>query len=149
MIEIRVMSYPDVPRVLAVERRAFPTPWSLSMFVLEISKPGGVCLIAVEDDETVGYLICASYPDAYHLMNVAVDPDHRRRGVGRLLLQEMLEKTGADANITLEVRASNAPAITLYESFGFRAVGDRKRYYTDTGEDAIIMWRATGSPWEV
>jgi ribosomal-protein-alanine N-acetyltransferase len=149
MIEIRTMSYPDVPRVLAVERRAFPTPWSLSMFVLELSKPGGVCLVATEEGETVGYLICARYPDAYHLMNVAVDADHRRRAIGRLLLQEMLERTGADASITLEVRASNKPAITLYESFGFRGVGERKRYYTDTGEDAIIMWRAIGTPWEV
>jgi len=148
MIEIRAMSYPDVPRVLAVERRAFPTPWSLAMFVLEISKPGGICLLAVGDGEVLGYLICASYPDAYHLMNIAVDPDHRRKAIGRSLIDAMLERTGEDANITLEVRVSNTPAITLYESYGFRSVGVRKRYYTDTGEDALIMWHAIGTPWE-
>jgi ribosomal-protein-alanine N-acetyltransferase len=148
VITVRRLTYPDVPRLLAIERRAFPTPWSLAMFVLELSKPAGVCLAAVEDSEVRGYLICSAYPDAFHLMNVAVDPEHRRRGIARMLLSEMLETTGHDANITLEVRVSNAGAIALYEEFGFRAVGTRKRYYTDTGEDALIMWRALGTPWE-
>jgi ribosomal-protein-alanine N-acetyltransferase len=74
-------------------------------------------------------------------MNVAVDPPERRGGVATLLLQELLEKAGHDAPYTLEVRASNGPAIALYERFGFRAAGTRPRYYRDTGEDAMIMWR--------
>jgi ribosomal-protein-alanine N-acetyltransferase len=148
MIEIRPLSYSDLPRVVAIERRAFPTPWSLSMFVLELSKSDGICLGALRDGVLTGFLICARYDEAYHLMNVAADPDHRREGLGRALIDALIERTGEDANITLEVRVSNTPAIALYESYGFRGVGTRRRYYSDTGEDAIIMWRAVGTPWE-
>jgi ribosomal-protein-alanine N-acetyltransferase len=147
-IAIRPLTYADLPRVMAIERRSFPTAWSLSMFVLELSKPSGVCLAAMDGSDLVGYLICARYAEAYHLMNVAVDPDRRRQGIGRALIDEMLERVGADASVTLEVRVSNSGAIALYESYGFRSVGTRKRYYADTGEDAIIMWRAIGAPWE-
>ncbi|MBO0767791.1 MAG: ribosomal protein S18-alanine N-acetyltransferase [Solirubrobacterales bacterium] len=154
MSEIRALTYSDLPRVVAIERRTFPTPWSLSMFVLELSKPDCVCLGSVrpgppaQRDEIDGYLICARYDEAYHLMNIAVDPDQRRHGIGRALIDAMLAQTGQDANITLEVRVSNAPAIALYEAYGFRSVGMRPRYYADTGEDALIMWRAIGTPWE-
>jgi ribosomal-protein-alanine N-acetyltransferase len=147
-IVIRPLTYADLPRVMAIERRSFPTAWSLSMFVLELSKPSGVCLAAMDASELVGYLICARYAEAYHLMNVAVDPDRRRQGIGRALIDEMLERVGADASVTLEVRVSNSGAIALYEGYGFRSVGTRRRYYADTGEDAIIMWRAIGAPWE-
>jgi ribosomal-protein-alanine N-acetyltransferase len=140
--DIRRLSYADLPQVVAIERRAFPTPWSLAMFVLEISKPGGVCLAAVgEDDELLGYVICSRYHDVWHVMNVAVDPGARRRGVGRSLLAQLLGEVGDGARLTLEVRASNAAAIALYERFGFRAAGRRPRYYQDNGEDALIMWR--------
>lgn len=145
---IRPLSYSDLPSVMAIERRAFPTPWSLAMFVLELSKPSGICLAAVEAAQLVGYLVCARYEETYHLMNVAVDPDRRREGIAKALIEAMLEQAGLDANYTLEVRVSNAAAIALYESFAFRSVGTRRRYYQDTGEDAIIMWRAIGTPWE-
>lgn len=145
---IRPLTYPDLPRVMAIERRSFPTTWSLSMFVLELSKPSGICLAATRGSTLLGYLICARYAEAYHLMNVAVDPDHRRQGVARALIDAMLERTGEEASVTLEVRPSNVGAIALYESYGFRGVGTRRRYYQDTGEDAIIMWRAVGAPWE-
>ncbi len=159
-IRIRRLSYSDLPQVIAVERRAFPTPWSLGMFVLELSKPSSICLAAVLQEpaaptdgdargrpaagrrETlVGYLICSRYADAWHLMNIATDPLARRRGIARALLSELLERAGAEASYTLEVRTSNTPAIALYESFGFRGAGTRPRYYQDTGEDALIMWR--------
>jgi ribosomal-protein-alanine N-acetyltransferase len=153
---IRPLSYSDLPRVVAIERRAFPTPWSLSMFVLELSKPDGICLGAFLEDQRdaagrhpmAGFLVCARYDAAYHLMNIAVDPDHRRAGHGRDLIDALIDRAGEDANITLEVRVSNIAAIALYESYGFRGVGTRPRYYSDTGEDAIIMWRAIGTPWE-
>ena len=156
MTPIRPLTYSDLPRVVAIERRTFPTPWSLSMFVLELSKPDGICLGAFVEDQhdltgrrpMAGYLICTRYDAAYHLMNLAVDVGHRREGYGRGLIDAMIERAGEDANITLEVRVSNAPAIALYESYGFRGVGTRPRYYSDTGEDAIIMWRAIGTPWE-
>jgi len=140
-VTIRPLGYSDLPQVIAIERSAFPTAWSLGMFVLELSKPSGVCLAAVEDGHLVGYLICSRYADAWHLMNVAVDPLARRRGIATALLEQMLERAGRDASYTLEVRPSNAVAITLYESFGFRSAGTRRRYYHDTGEDAVIMWR--------
>jgi [ribosomal protein S18]-alanine N-acetyltransferase len=145
---IRSLRYSDLPQVIAIERRAFPTPWSLAMFVLELSKPSGICLAVTESDRIVGYLVCSRYDQAWHLMNIAVDPDARRRGLGSALLAAMIERAGESAAYTLEVRTSNAGAIALYERFGFRAAGTRRRYYTDTGEDAMIMWRADESPWD-
>jgi ribosomal-protein-alanine N-acetyltransferase len=143
---IRPLGYSDLPQVIAIERCSFPTPWSLAMFVLEVSKPSGICLAAADEQALVGYLVCSRYDQVWHLMNIAVEPAARRHGLGSMLLEEMLERAGHDEPITLEVRASNAPAIALYEQFGFRAAGTRRRYYADTGEDALIMWR-TAEPW--
>lgn len=139
---IRRLSYSDLPQVIAVERRAFPTPWSLAMFVLELSKPSGVCLAALHDEDLVGYVICSRYDTVWHVMNVAVDPSLRRRRIATALLEALLERVddGA-AQLTLEVRPTNGPAIALYERFGFRSAGTRPRYYQDNGEDALIMWR--------
>jgi ribosomal-protein-alanine N-acetyltransferase len=147
-IVIRPLGYADLPQVIAIERRAFSTPWSLAMFVLELSKPSGVCLAAIEEGKLAGYLVCSRYDQTWHLMNVAVDPSSRRRGLARALLERMFERAGPDEPYTLEVRTSNTPAIALYERYGFRAAGTRRRYYQDTGEDAMIMWRANGTPWD-
>jgi ribosomal-protein-alanine N-acetyltransferase len=147
-VAIRPLSYSDLPQVIAIERRAFSSPWSLSMFVLELSRPSGLHLAAVREGALVGYLISARYDEAYHVMTIAVDPDNRRAGIASTLLEAMLQRAGEDANYTLEVRVSNSGAIALYERYGFREVGTRPRYYADNGEDAIIMWRALGSPWE-
>jgi ribosomal-protein-alanine N-acetyltransferase len=128
--------------VIAIERRAFTTPWSLAMFVLELSKSSGLCLAATGDGgELLAYLICSRFDTVWHLMNIAVDPSQRRRGIGSALLAQMIERAGPDEEYTLEVRPSNAHAITLYERLGFRAAGRRPRYYRDNGEDAVIMWR--------
>jgi ribosomal-protein-alanine N-acetyltransferase len=140
-ITIRTLAYSDLPQVISIERRAFPTPWSLAMFVLELSKPSGVCLAALTDGKLAGYLICSRYDEVWHLMNIAVDPPARRQGLATALLDELLERAGREQSYTLEVRTSNAGAITLYERFGFRSAGTRPRYYHDTGEDAVIMWR--------
>ncbi len=140
-LTVRSLGYSDLPQVIAIERRAFASPWSLSMFVLELSKPSGVCLAAIEGKRVVGYLVCARYADVWHLMNIAVDPVVRRQGIATALLEQMLERAGRDESFTLEVRPSNGAAITLYEKFGFRSAGMRRRYYSDTGEDAVIMWR--------
>jgi [ribosomal protein S18]-alanine N-acetyltransferase len=139
-LAIRRLVYRDLPSVLAIERRSFETPWSLAMFVLELSKPSGVCLAASGANELAGYLVCSRYADVWHLMNVAVAPEHRRLGIARALMESLFEKAGRDARYTLEVRTSNAPAITMYEHFGFRPAGHRRRYYHDNGEDALIMW---------
>ena len=141
-LEIRRLTYADLPELIAIERRAFPTPWSLAMFVLELSKPASVCLAALRGGQMVGFLICSRYDTVWHIMNVAVDPDRRRRGIASALLDDLLRRIdGQGARFTLEVRESNSGAIELYERYGFRAAGRRKRYYQDNGEDAVIMWR--------
>jgi ribosomal-protein-alanine N-acetyltransferase len=145
-VEIRRLIYADLPQVVAIERRAFTTPWSLAMFVLELSKPSGICLAAEVDNELVGYLICSRYDTVWHVMNVAVDIDRRRRGIATALIAALLDKVGADAQVTLEVRKSNAGAQALYERFGFKSAGLRRRYYADNGEDAVIMWRTHTAP---
>jgi [ribosomal protein S18]-alanine N-acetyltransferase len=148
-VTIRRLTYADLPQVIAIERRAFPAPWSLAMFVLELSKPAGVCLAAVEEKTVKGYLVCSRYDTVWHLMNVAVDPPLQGGGIGSALLTRMLadidiDGEGGDGQVsrsTLEVRRSNAAAIRLYERFGYLPAGIRRRYYQDNGEDAVIMWR--------
>jgi [ribosomal protein S18]-alanine N-acetyltransferase len=142
-VEIRRLIYADLPQVVAIERRAFTTPWSLAMFVLELSKPSGICLAAEVENELVGYLICSRYDTVWHVMNIAVDPDRRRRGIASALIGALFERVGDDPQVTLEVRKSNTGALALYERFGFRSAGVRPRYYADNGEDAVIMWRTT------
>jgi ribosomal-protein-alanine N-acetyltransferase len=143
---IRRLIYADLPHVIAIERRSFPTPWSLAMFVLELSKASGICLAALEGDELVGYCVCSRYDTVWHLMNIAVDPDHRRDRIAAALLTRLFEEADRPGEqYTLEVRPSNAGAIALYESFDFKRAGLRKGYYHDNKEDALIMWRTLGA----
>jgi len=137
---IRRLVYSDLPAVLAIERRSFQTPWSLAMFVLELSKPSGICLAAVDESGLAGYLVCSRYADVWHLMNVAVAPEWRRQGIATRLIEQLLGEAGHEDRCTLEVRASNGDAIRMYERLGFRPAGHRRRYYHDNGEDALIMW---------
>jgi ribosomal-protein-alanine N-acetyltransferase len=141
-LDIRRLTYADLPQLIAIERRAFPTPWSMAMFVLELSKPAGVCLAAMRGTEMLGYLVCSRYDTVWHIMNVAVDPDQRRNGIATAMLLDLFRRIDSrSARFTLEVRESNRPAIELYERYGFRAAGRRRRYYQDNGEDAVVMWR--------
>jgi [ribosomal protein S18]-alanine N-acetyltransferase len=137
---LRRLAYSDLPAVISIERRSFPAPWSLAMFVLELSKPSGICLAASEGEELLGYLVCSRYDRVWHLMNVAVAPDRRRRGIASMLIARLLEEGGRELPFTLEVRVSNRDAIAMYERLGFRSAGVRPRYYQDNGEDALIMW---------
>ncbi len=139
-IEVRRLAYSDLPNVISIERRSFPTPWSLAMFVLELSKPSGICLAAMRGGEMAGYVVCSRYDQVWHLMNVAVSPDHRESGVAGALLRRLFEEGRNQLPFTLEVRVSNHRAIGMYEHFGFRSAGVRPRYYHDNGEDALIMW---------
>ena len=142
-IEIRALRLADLTEVEEIERRAYPTPWSRSMFASELGKPTSICLGAYEGSQLVGYVVNSRYVDAWHVMNVAVDPDHRGRGIATQLLERLFELTAEDGRdgYTLEVRVSNAVAIQLYEKLGFEARGLRRGYYTDNREDALIMWR--------
>jgi len=150
-IELRRLVLDDLDAIDEIEHRAYPTPWSRSMFAGELAKPTSICLGAFEADgredgqggALVGYLIVSRYVDAWHVMNVAVDPDHRGRGVATMLLERLFELTVDDARrgYTLEVRVSNATAIGLYERLGFSARGLRRGYYKANREDALIMWK--------
>src|SRR5215211_1462634 len=103
-IRLRRLAYSDLPSVLAIERRSFETPWSLAMFVLELSKPSGICLAAVRDDRLIGYLVCSRYADVWHLMNIAVHPDVRRVGVACFFNESPSTEIGALALHTAEAR---------------------------------------------
>ena len=143
-IELRRLELDDLAAIERIEQRSYPTPWSRSMFAGELSKPSSVCLGAFDDDDVlVGYLITSRYVDAWHVMNVAVAPDLRRRGIASTLLGRLFELTATDdrRGYTLEVRVSNTGAIALYEGLGFETRGVRRGYYTDNREDALIMWR--------
>lgn len=142
--ELRRLDIVDIPAALEIERESFPTPWSQAMFVLELSKASSVCLAAQADGELIGYLVAARYAQVWHVMNVSVRPQDRRRGVARALLGELFRLTESGrTHYTLEVRVSNDAAIKMYELCGFRAAGVRPGYYTDNREDALIMWRST------
>ena len=144
-VELRRLEMRDLNAIERIERASYPTPWSRSMFASELAKPSSLCLGAFEPetDKLIGYLIISRYVDAWHVMNVAVAPDHRRQGIASLLLTRLFELTAGRSRrgYTLEVRVSNAGAIRLYEDVGFRARGVRRGYYTDNREDALIMWK--------
>jgi ribosomal-protein-alanine N-acetyltransferase len=142
-IELRSLSLADLDDIERIEQRAYRTPWSRTMFAAELAKPTSICIGAFEGDRLVGYTINSRYVDAWHVMNVAVDPSHRRRGIATRLLERLFELTRDDGRrgYTLEVRISNGDAIALYEKLGFERRGMRRGYYTDNREDALIMWR--------
>jgi ribosomal-protein-alanine N-acetyltransferase len=115
------------------------------MFAGELAKPSSLSLGAFDPEtgELLGYLIISRYVDAWHVMNVAVAPEHRRRKIATMLLEHLFEQTAGEGHrgYTLEVRVSNDVAIRLYERAGFKPRGIRRGYYTDNREDALIMWR--------
>ena len=143
-VELRRLGATDLDAVEEIERASYPTPWSRAMFVAELRKPSSLAIGAFAgEDVLVGYAFVSRYVDAWHVINVAVAPDHRRRGVARALLERIFEVTAVDPRrgYTLEVRVSNAGAIRLYERLGFESRGIRRAYYTDNREDALIMWK--------
>jgi ribosomal-protein-alanine N-acetyltransferase len=146
VIELRKLTADDLTGIEEIERISYPTPWSRSMFASELAKPSSICVGAFEGDVLVAYMIISRYVDAWHVMNIAVAPDYRRRGVARMLLEHLFDATQRDARrgYTLEVRVSNTGAQKLYEQMGFKPRGLRRGYYTDNREDAIIMWRDPG-----
>ena len=144
-IELRKLTPRDLDAIEVIERVSYPTPWSRSMFAGEIAKGASVCIGAFDSEtgEMVGYMINSRMVDAWHVMNVAVAPAYRRRGIALALLDRLFALTEGDARrgYTLEVRVSNGGAIRLYERAGFKSRGIRRGYYTDNREDALIMWR--------
>lgn len=143
-VTLRKLELSDLDAIERIERASYPAPWSRSMFASELAKPSSLSLAAIADSgDLVGYLVLSRYVDAWHVMNVAVDPAWRRQGIAAALLERLLADTSGDAERghTLEVRVSNLAAVRLYERFGFRSSGIRRGYYTDNREDALVMWR--------
>ena len=142
-LDVRPLEPVDLAAIEVIEQQAYPTPWSRSMFASELAKPTSICLGAFDGADLVGYVINSRYVDAWHVMNVAVDPEFQRRGIASRLLERLFELTADDdgRGYTLEVRVSNKEAIKLYEKHGFDRHGIRRGYYTDNREDALIMWR--------
>lgn len=134
----------DLPPVMEVEKRAFKSPWSEDLIRRELTHEWSTILLAedpLDDGRILGFVIFWVVHDEIHILNVAVDPAHRRRGVARALLDELFRRAREAklALATLEVRISNDAAIRLYEGLGFRRVGIRKGYYVDEDEDAVVM----------
>ena len=149
-VDLRQLELQHLNAIETIERESYPTPWSRSMFASELAKPSSISLgaFAPEGGELIGYLIISRYVDAWHVMNVAVAESQRRRGIARMLLDRLFQVTSSDERrgYTLEVRVSNVGAIELYELLGFRSRGVRRAYYTDNGEDALIMWKDPVTP---
>lgn len=131
-----------LPGVLAIEAQVYPRPWSSRLFEEELERRGRAYVVARRGERVVGYAGVLMIADDGHIATVAVDPAEQRRGIGRVLLRELVRRSvelGA-RQLTLEVRVSNDGAQALYREFGFAPAGARKAYYADNGEDALVMW---------
>jgi len=139
--QLRPMTSADLPRVMEIEQVAFRNPWSRDLLARELGHDWSTILVAEEPGVRGMTLLGFVIFWVLHVLNVATAPDHRRRGVGRAVLQAALDvgRQKRCSLATLEVRRSNAAALELYRSFGFRPVGIRPNYYVDEGEDAIVM----------
>jgi [ribosomal protein S18]-alanine N-acetyltransferase len=142
-IELVPMRRRHIPQVLDIERQVYPRPWTMTLFLSEIvQRSTRFYIVARAHRKVVGYAGLMVFGDEAHVTNIAVDPEvHRRKVASRLLFALVNEarRRGATA-CTLEVRVANHAAQSLYRQFGFAPVGIRKNYYSETGEDALIMW---------
>ena len=138
---IEKMNSAHVPQIAQLEKLCFSDPWSEKSIETELSCRLSLWLVALDGDKVVGYVGSQTVIDESDMMNIAVHPDYRRRGIAEKLidaLTDALEEKGSHG-LSLEVRASNGPAIALYEKLGFAQVGLRKNYYRNPKEDALIL----------
>ena len=146
---VRDLAPEHLDGVMEIERRSFPSPWSRALFEEEIGRNFSHSIVALAEpgEEVLGYSVCWTVAEESHLLNIAVHPGFRGRGIGRILLRECIRRgeKSRSRSIFLEVRPGNEPALALYRREGFRFVGVRKGYYTDTGEDALVLVRRIGS----
>ena len=147
MIEILEMTASHVPQVAELEKMCFHDPWSEASIASELRNPLACWLVAVEDGAVVGYVGSQTVIDTTDMMNIAVHPDFRRRGIAQMLVEQLVAKLKArqSLRLMLEVRSSNMGAQALYEKMGFTQVGLRKNYYRNPKEDALILRKE----WEI
>lgn len=141
MMQIVNMSQDHVAAIADLEKLCFSDPWSENSIATELGSRLSYWLVAVEDGQVVGYIGSQSVLGESDMMNVAVHPDHRRKGVAEALIAALATGLRERGNVclTLEVRASNAPAISMYEKLGFDQIGRRPNYYRNPKEDALIL----------
>lgn len=144
-VAFRLATVADVNAIREIEKLSYPVPWPRLQFMDELKNPFSYTLLAGPPPpapwELWGYIIYWLVADEMHILNLAVHPAQRRRGIGRSLVQEAMTRARRVGiqGVWLEVRPSNKAAQALYYSFGFKHIGTRQRYYNDTGEDALIM----------
>lgn len=142
-MEIRWINERDVEQIFDIEQEAFTSPWSREAILTEVISPKSHYLVADVDGEVIGYAGLWKIFDEGHVTNIAVKNGYRHRGVGKALMERLMEACGemGIARYTLEVRVSNLNAIKLYSSLGYEAAGIRKNFYDKPNEDAMIMWK--------
>jgi ribosomal-protein-alanine N-acetyltransferase len=138
-MKLRRMTEADIPSVVAIEQALFNDPWSERSFLHEIKHNAfSIPLILEEGGEVIGYVIAWKIFDEFHIANIAIRPDYQNRGLGKMLMREILRHAQGCRYALLEVRENNAPAIHLYQKFGFRTIYRRPGYYPN-GETALVM----------
>ena len=146
-MKIEMMNASHVAQIAELEKLCFSDPWSANSIASELDNKLAYWLVAAEGERVAGYIGSQTVMDETDMMNVAVHPDYRRKGIAEALVNDLVEnlkKMGSHC-LTLEVRASNVPAITLYEKLGFTEIGRRKNYYRNPREDALILRKE----WEI
>lgn len=140
-MDYRLMDNTHVAGVAELEKRCFSDPWSVSSISSELTNPLSLWVVALDEEKLVGYVGSQSVMGWADMMNLAVDPDYRRMGIGRKLVNELIARLKANevTCLTLEVRVSNTGAIALYNELGFAEVGRRPNYYRNPKEDALIL----------
>lgn len=141
IVSLRDLTFADLPRIISIEQASFSTPWRRTTFEGLLRREDADLIGATLGEELAGYAITWTILDQAELGNVAVTPEARRQGVGRLLVEGALRRVRARGarECFLEVRESNAAARRLYEELGFAAIGRRRRYYSSPVEDALVM----------
>ena len=141
------MTSDHVAQIADLEKLCFSDPWSENSIASELENKLSLWLVALEDGKVVGYVGSQTVLGWTDMMNIAVHPDYRRRGIAESLVEKLVDalKANQAENLTLEVRISNTPAISLYEKLGFAQVGLRKNYYHNPKEDALILRKE----WEI
>ena len=138
---IERMNVSHVPQVAQLEKLCFSDPWSENSVASELNNPLSLWLVAVEEDKVLGYVGSQTVMGETDMMNIAVHPDFRRFGIAEALIGALVDgiRSMESHCLTLEARASNAPAIGLYGKLGFQQIGLRKNYYRNPREDALIL----------